>query len=812
MKQKFYITGMTCSACSAFIEKTISKLDGVSICSVSLVSNSMIVEYNSDICSDNIIMMKVKEIGYIAKLEKVEIKKIDKTKIKLIISLIFLVLLMYVSMGHMLGLPIFRVLETPNSDNLLSGFYLGLIQLFIVIPIICLNFGYFIRGVKHLIKGNPNMDTLIAIGSIASIIYGIVTIIKSYVGALDNNLEIVKDLYHQYYFESAGSILTFVSIGKYIEGRSKKKTTDAISNLINLTPKEVMVKDGDNYKLVNVEDVVVNSLIMIKPGDVLAVDGEIIEGVTNINAANLTGESIPIYKQVGDIVLAGTINLTGNIIIKATHTYEDSSVSKIVKLVEEASNSKMPISRLIDKVSIVFVPTVILISILTATIWFFIDKNMIFNHAIAVLVISCPCALGLATPLAIMVSTGSAAKKGILIRNSASLEILKDVKTVVFDKTGTLTVGKLNIKEIKNKNIEYQEFIDIVYSIEKNSNHPLAISICEKLEKDINKNYEFTEIKELPGYGMVCKMHNDIYYVGNVKLLRDNFVNVDDEIESIDYTKILVARNQEFLGVITFEDVIKKQSYNLIKTLKKLGLKTVLLSGDNEKIVKKIQKQLDMDLCFSEALPDQKRNVIVELQKEGKVLMVGDGINDAVALTIADVGIAVASGTDIAIDSADIVIIGDELNHISESIIISKKTISVIKLNLFWAFIYNALCIPVAAGVLSRMGINISPMIGSLMMSLSSLCVVFNSLRLRRIKSINEIGEKKMKKVIIIEGMMCKHCQKHVEDALNSIVGMDNVVVDLISKSATVDCSESITNEMLEKAVVEAGYIVVEIK
>ena len=585
MTQKFYITGMTCSACSSYIEKTIGKLDGVTLCNVSLVSNSMIVEYNGDICSNNLIINKVKEIGYLARINKVEYKKNNYDKVRLILSLILLVLLMYISMGHMLNLPIFNILSEPNSNNLLSGVYLGLGQLILVIPIIFLNFGYFIRGVKHLLKGNPNMDTLIAIGSFASIVYGIVTIIKSYNGYLNNDLELVKNLYHQYYFESAGSILTFVSIGKYIESKSKKKTADAISNLVNLTPKEVLVKNGENYKLVNVEEVVIDSLIMIKPGDVLAIDGVIVEGSTTINAANLTGESIPIYKQQGDVILAGMVNLTGNIIVKTTHTYENSSVSKIVKLVEEASNSKMPIARIIDKVSRIFVPFIILVSMLSAVIWFFIDRNLVFNHAIAVLVISCPCALGLATPLAIMVSAGSAAKKGILIRNSASLEILKDIEVVVFDKTGTLTMGKLKVKDVKNNNIEYQDFIDIVYSVEKHSNHPLALSVCEKLENEIKNHQDFYEVKELPGYGMICKLDDDTYYIGNSKLLKDNMISVSNDIEDVDYTKILVGKNKEFLGMITFEDYVKPQSKQLIKTLKNMGIKTVLLSGDKNYIL-----------------------------------------------------------------------------------------------------------------------------------------------------------------------------------------------------------------------------------
>ena len=814
MKQKFYITGMTCSACSAFIDKTINKLDGVENASVSLVTNTMIVEYDDQVCSKKIIIEKVKEIGYGASIEKEVVKTHNTPKIKLIISIVFLLLLMYVSMGHMLGLPIPHFLHKPSLDNLLSGFYLGLIQLSLVLPIIVLNFGYFTRGIKHLIKFNPNMDTLIAIGAFASIVYGITTIIWSYLGYLNNDLEAVTRLYEQYYFESAGSILTFVSVGKYFEGTSKKKTTEAISKLINLTPEEVLIKKDDKYELISVKEVVVDSVIMVKPGQMIALDGIIIEGETSINTASLTGESMPVYKKNGDTVLAGTLNLSGTIIVKVTHAYEDSSVAKIVKLVEEASNSKMPISRLVDKVARIFVPVVIFLSIITAIVWLFIDKNAVFNHTISVLVISCPCALGLATPLGIMVSSGTAATRGILIRNSVCMEILKDVNTVVFDKTGTLTEGKMTVKEIININSDYQDLVNIAYNVEKNSNHPLANSICENLEKAFNINYEFDSIKELPGFGMICKYNQDTYYVGNSRLLTDNEIIVPKEIEELSYTKILIGKNNQILGAITFEDTVKKQSSLLIETLKNMNIKTVLLSGDNAKTANKLQKELGIDECYAEALPEDKKNVIVNLQKHGKVLMVGDGINDAVALTTADVGIAIGDGTDIAIDSADIIIIGQELIHIVEAINISRKTIDIIKMNLFWAFFYNSICIPVAAGILVPLGITISPMIGSLMMSLSSICVVLNSLRLKRIKKIeNTKGEKEViKKVIFVEGMMCKHCQKHVEDALTNTVGVNSVVVDLESKTATVEINESVTEEVLKKAIIDAGYEVIEIK
>lgn len=815
VSKKFYITGMTCSACSAFIDRTVNKLNGVLSCTVSLVTNTMIVEYDQEHCSAQSIIQKVVEIGYGASLTKKEekVKEINDKKNKLIISVIILIALMYVSMGHMLGLPIPEFLHHPTITRLSSSFYLGLIQLILVIPIIILNFGYFIRGFKHLIKRNPNMDSLIAIGAIASLIYGIVTVLESLIGWLNDDFELVSKTYEQYYFESAGSILTFVSIGKYFESLSKKKTTDAIAKLINLTPSEVLVKKDNDYVLTKIEDVLEKAYVMIKPGMQVPLDGTIVEGETSINSASLTGESIPLYKKLGDSVLAGTLNISGTIVIEVTHIYEDSSISKIIKLVEEASNSKMPISRIVDKVARIFVPVVIGIACLTAIVWAFIDNTKIFEHAISVLVISCPCALGLATPLGIMVASGTAASHGILIRNSACLEILKDVKTIVFDKTGTLTKGMMTVRNIETFKTGYQELINIAYSIEKNSNHPLASSLCDKVKNEITKIYEFDTIIEKPGLGIIATLGNDKYYVGNPKLLLDNGVVISESGE--DFTKIMVARNQELLGIITFDDEIKEQSGVLIKILKEMNLKTILLSGDNKTVATSLANNLDIDECYAEAMPEDKKNVVEALRKNGKVLMVGDGINDAVALTSADVGMAIGDGTDIAIDSADIVIIGQDLMHIVEAINLSKKTIDIIKINLFWAFFYNAICIPVAAGILVPLGIVITPMIGSLMMSLSSICVVLNSLRLKKIKDNNkkkkEVKEI-MKKTLKIEGMMCKHCQKHVEDALNKIEGVISVVVNLSDKTAIVELNTEVSNEKLANAVKDAGYDVLSIE
>lgn len=813
--KKYYITGMTCSACSAFIDKTVKKIDGVNNCTVSLVTNTMIVEYDEKICNDNIIIDKVTDIGYGASITKKEDKEkeVSSKKIKLISSIIILVFLMYVSMGHMFGLPLPSFLHHPSSDNLASSFYLGLIQLILVIPIMVLNFGYFTRGFKHLIKKNPNMDSLIAIGALASLVYGIVTIIESLNGWINNDINIVSKTYEQYYFESAGSILTFVSIGKYFESLSKKKTTAAITKLMDLTPNEVFVKQGKEFVLRNIENIKVNDLIMIKPGMQVPLDGTIIEGETSINASSLTGESIPLYKKVNDTVLAGTTNISGTIVVNVSSLYTDSSISKIIKLVEEASNSKMPISRIVDKVAGIFVPVVMIIAMITALTWAFIDRTNIFDHAIAVLVISCPCALGLATPIGIMVASGTAASHGILIRNSACLEILKDVKTVVFDKTGTLTKGEMKVKEVINYT-DYQELVNVAYAIEKNSSHPLASSVCDKFSEQVTEDLKFNKITERPGLGMVAEINKDIYYVGNSKLLVDN--GIDIELDSLDFTKILVAKNHELLGIITFEDEIKSQSKDLIQMLKSMNLKTVLLSGDNKQVASKLADKLGIDECFAEAMPSDKKDVIEKLKKDGKVLMVGDGINDAIALTAADIGIAIGDGTDIAIDSADIVIIGQDLIHIVEAINLSKKTIDIIKMNLFWAFFYNAICIPIAAGILEP-HISITPMIGSLMMSLSSICVVLNSLRLKKIKTINKVEKTEkenvfMLKVLVIEGMMCKHCQKRVEDALIKVEGVKEVIIDLEAKTATVQIENNITNEILIKAVVDAGYEVLSVK
>lgn len=810
INRKFYITGMTCSACSAFIERTINKMSGINSCTVSLVTNTMIVEYNEELCSDQSIIQKVIEIGYGASLspKPEKTKEVNSKKTKLIASAIILVMLMYVSMGHMFGLPIPQFLHHPTDTNLSSSFYLGLVQLVLVIPIVVLNFDYFIRGFKHLIKRNPNMDSLIAVGAIASLVYGIINLIQALIGWINNDFLLVTKIYEQYYFESAGSILTFVSIGKYFESLSKKKTTEAIAKLVNLTPSEVLVKKEQEYVIVPIEKVKEKDYVMIKPGMQVPLDGVIIEGETSINSASLTGESIPLYKKNGDKVLAGTLNISGTIIIEVTHVYEDSSISKIVKLVEEASNSKMPISRIVDKVARVFVPVVICISIITAIIWSFIDKNQIFEHAISVLVISCPCALGLATPLGIMVASGTAASHGILIRNSACLEILKDVNTVVFDKTGTLTKGLMKVRNIKTVKTGYQELINIAYSIEKNSNHPLASSFCEKVESEVTKVYVFDKIIEKPGLGVIATLGNDKYLVGNPKLLLDNKVIISENSE--DFTKVMIARGTELLGIITFDDEIKEQSFELIKTLKNMKIKTVLLSGDNYTTTHKMAKTLEIDECYAEAMPEDKKNIVDNLKKQGKVLMVGDGINDAVALTTADIGMAIGDGTDIAIDSADIVILGMDLGHIVEAIELSKKTIDIIKINLFWAFFYNAICIPIAAGVLVPLGITISPMIGSLMMSLSSICVVLNSLRLKIIKK-KEVN-KEMKKILTIEGMMCKHCQKRVEDALNNLSGITNVEVDLASKTATVEFNVEISNEILTKVITDAGYEVTNIQ
>ena len=743
IRKKYTVRGMNCASCSAHVEHSVKNLEGVSLVEVSLMGATMIVEYDETIINDEDIINTVNSGGFNASIYvknravNEENKKLEKNKFnKLITSIILMVILMYFSMGEMLHLPLPHIFNKFPYIN-------GLIQLVILIPIIILNNHYYINGIKRLIKLSPNMDSLVAIGSIASLIYGMFSVIMLMIGSFTNNEELIHTYHMQLYFESAGMILTLVSLGKFIENKSKGKTTKAISKLLDLTPKTALILKDDKEIEIEVDDIKIGDTLIIKPGTNIPIDGIVISGTSSVNEASLTGESIPVLKEKDSHVISGTINLNGLLIIKATCESSDTTLQKIIDLVEVASNSKAPIARLADKVSLYFVPVVICISIISFIIWIIVKMPFEFAlaRAISVLVISCPCALGLATPIAIMIGTYKAVDYGILIKSGQALEILHNVDTIVFDKTGTLTYGMPKVTNIIPVNIEEDELIKIAYSLEKNSEHPIAYSINTFAA---NKNiipYEITGFENIVGYGIKARINNDEIYCGKEELITDQY---DKKI----YTKFLeegktvifVSKNNQLIGLIALKDIVKETSINAIERLMKMKKTPIMLTGDNKYLASIVAKECGIKEVISGVLPDGKASVIEEIKNKGKIVaMVGDGINDSVALTNASVGIAMGSGTDVAIESAEIVLMNDDLNNIITMIQLSDKVIANIKMNLFWAFFYNALFIPVSAGALYPIfNITLNPMICALAMSLSSICVVLNALRLNRFKK----GEK----------------------------------------------------------------------
>lgn len=741
IRKKFTVRGMTCSSCSAHVEHSVSKLDGVASVQVNLMGATMHVEYDDTILSENDIINTVNSGGFVASIyEKnrafnVENEKQEKKKFKkLVASIVLMIVLMYFSMGEMLNLPLPKIFE--NHKYIYIN---GLIQLVLVIPIIILNSHYYTNGFKRLIKLSPNMDSLVALGSVASLIYGLFSLIMLMIGSYTNNHTLIEEYHMQLYFESAGMILALVSLGKYIENKSKGKTTKAISKLLDLTPKTaILLKDNEEIEI-NVDDIKIDDVIIIKPGTNIPIDGIVINGTSSVNESSLTGESIPILKEKDCLVKSGTINLNGVLYIKATCESSDTTLQKIIDLVEVASNSKAPIARLADKVSLYFVPIVILISIISFIIWMIVGKPVEFSlaRAISVLVISCPCALGLATPIAIMLGTYKAVDFGILFKSGVALETLHKVDTIVFDKTGTLTYGMPKITDIYPYNITEEELVKVAYSVEKNSEHPVAFSINTYAEENNIEPYETTNFENIIGYGVKATINNDI-----IQCVKKEMVNI--EYDNNIYTKftnegksvIFVIKNNELLGMIALKDVVKPTSINAIKNLKQMKKTPIMLTGDNELLASIVAKECGIDTYISGVLPYQKANEIEKLKKEGKVVaMVGDGINDSVALTTSSVGIAIGSGTDVAIESAQAVLMNDDLNNIITMLKLSDKVINNIKMNLFWAFFYNILFIPIAAGVLYPLfNIVLNPMICALSMSLSSICVVLNTLRITRFK------------------------------------------------------------------------------
>jgi len=832
-KEKYSITGMTCSSCSAHVERAVKGLAGVSKVNVNLLSNSMSLEYDEKQINDEKIINAVIKAGYGASIytikeEKYELKKNNKElenilymKKRLIISVCFLIPLMYVAMSHMLnemfGIPVPSFIKSFlfGNENAIS---FAFTQLLLLLPILYVNRNYFIVGFKRLFKRSPNMDSLIALGSFAATLYGIIVMyILSYAIGHDM-VEVVANYSKTLYFESAGMILTLITLGKYLETKSKGKTNYAISKLINLAPKTATVVREGKESEIKVDEIILGDIVIIKPGGSIPVDGIVIDGSSSIDQSSITGESIPVEKTTGDNVISGTINKNGYLKIRATKVGENTTLAQIIKLVEEAGNSKAPIAKIADKVSSIFVPAVIIISLVSVIVWLISGQPFEFalTMGISVLVISCPCALGLATPVAIMVGTGKGAENGILIKSAESLETLHSVDTVIFDKTGTITEGKPIVQDVICE-IDEKEFLKIAASLEKSSEHPLAEAVVEKAKIENVEILDVTEFKSISGKGVKGKLNNINYYGGNLSFMEENNIKIDSLNAKSNLllgqgkTLMYFAKENVLIGIISVSDTIKSTSKRAISELKKRNIETVMLTGDNKVVAETIGKNVGIDRIVAEVLPQDKEKVINDCQKKGKkVAFVGDGINDSPALVKADVGIAIGSGTDIAIESADIVLIKSALTDVVTAIDLSKSVIRNIKINLFWAFFYNIIGIPVAAGVFySSFGLKLSPMIGAAAMSLSSVCVVTNALRLRKFKmEFREENKKDMIKTISIEGMQCNHCKMTVEKVLNTLEGVSGVEVNLEEKKAIITLSQEVDNNEINKVIEDAGFVV----
>jgi len=825
--EKFNVTGMTCSACSAHVEKSVKKLNGVKSVNVNLLQNNMHVDFDETAVSVDDIINAVVSGGYGASVAGKEQEKkdnkidneISNMKFRLIVSLVCLVPLMYISMGHMWGWPFLNVFH--GAEN---GITFALTQMLLTLPIMYVNRKYYITGFKTLFHGAPNMDSLIAIGSGAAFVYGIIAIYCIGYGLGHGDREFAHSYMMNLYFESAAMILALITLGKFLESRAKGKTSQAIEKLIDLSPKTaVVIRDGKEVT-VGVDDVQIGEIVVVKAGQSVPLDGVIVEGNGAIDESAITGESIAVEKNVGDKVIGATINKSGYFKFKVEKVGEDTALAQIIHLVEEASASKAPIAKLADKVSGIFVPVVISIAVITIIVWLLLGKGVSFalSMGISVLVISCPCALGLATPTAIMVGTGKGAQYGILTKSAESLETAHQVDTVVLDKTGTITEGKPSVTDIAPVGISDKELLQIAASIEYLSEHPLAKAIVEKAD-----GLEFSDVadfEQIVGQGVKGNVDGKKVLAGNYKMMRENNIEVsEDEIFANDgKTSLYFAVDNKFVGIIAVADTIKETSRQAIEDMRNMGLDVIMLTGDNAVTANAIKNKLPLSSAVAEVLPSDKEEEVRKLQQSGhKVAMVGDGINDAPALTRADVGIAIGAGTDIAIESADIVLMKSDLQDVVTSIELSHSVIKNIKENLFWAFFYNALGIPIAAGVLYGIaGLKLNPMIAALAMSFSSVFVVSNALRLRffkpkrnNIKTVkNEKENITMTKTIKINGMMCSHCTGRVGEVLNAIDGVSAEVSLDNGGQAVVTLAKDVSDDVLKKAVVDAGYEVVGIE
>lgn len=822
MKLKFNVEGMTCASCQAHVSKAVEQLEGTSKVNVNLLKNTLDVEVDEAKCDASKIEDAVQKAGYKAYIPNAN-KKTDKLIEKnhdlayLIFSLVDLLVIMYFSMGHMMwGWPVPKVFNMHTNP---MGF--SLVQFILVLPIIFLYRKYFINGFKKLIKLSPNMDTLIAIGATFSIAYGIYCLFMISMGYTE---------YHMYlYFEAAGMILTLVSLGKYLEKLSKRKTTTAIEKLMDLSPKEAVVLKDNIETKVKIEEVKLGDIVVVKKGDSVPVDGKIIEGNASIDQSNITGESIPVYKTANDDVYSSTIVTAGYIKVKATKVGEDTSIANIIKLVDEASNSKAPISKLADKISGVFVPVILAIALVTFIINLIVSKDfqIALNFAITVIVIACPCALGLATPVAIMVGTGKGAENGLLIKNAEILEKAHHIKTVVLDKTGTITEGKPRVTDFESFESD-SDLLSVIYSLENMSEHPLALSMIEYAKENNANLLEVKEFKTTDGRGIEGIVNNSKYFIGNYKSVEElklNTKELEDKVNNLSYqgkTPLLIIKDNKVVGLIAVKDEVKESSKQAISELRNKGIKVIMLTGDNRKTAEAIAKEVNVDEVISDVHPEDKQKVINSLKTNDKnlVAMVGDGVNDALALTSADLGIAIGGGSDIAIESADIVLLRNDLLDVLNVISLSKRVINTIKLSLFWAFFYNFVCVILSTGFLYYLTdkkFMMTPMIASVAMSISSVSVVLTSLtinffKVKKAKNSNNssvsIKEKnKMQtKVIYVDGMMCNHCKAHVEEACKKVPGVSDAVVSLQDKNVTVTCEEKVTDEALKQSIKEAGY------
>ncbi len=871
--ERYRVTGMTCAACQANVTRCVSKLDGVDDVNVSLLANQMTVSYDESRLDPEAIMQAVEKIGYGASaLEKQEshrdkggfrsewqarqsqaIENQKQMRQRLWLSVALLIPLMYVAMGHMLFLPVpWFFVGVENS--MISA----LTQLVLTIPVIFINRHFFQTGLKALWHRAPNMDSLVAIGSGASLVYGLFAMFRLAYGFGHGDLELVHQYAHALYFESAAMILTLVTVGKYLEAKSKLKTSDALGKLVDLAPKTAVVLREGKEQVVPAEQVEVGEIVVIRPGEGIPVDGVVTEGYGYVDQAAITGESIPVEKRPGDQVISATMNKNGTFQFRASKVGEDTTLSQIIRLVDEAGNSKAPIARLADKVSGIFVPVVIAVSVLTAIVWLAVGMGVEFalSNAISVLVISCPCALGLATPVAIMVGTGKAAEMGILIKSAESLENLHNIDTIVLDKTGTITSGHPSVTDtiLLTDSLTETQFLSEAAAAEMGSEHPLARAVVEYVQEQGVELAKSEQFEAKPGRGIVARVNGKKYLSGNVSYLKENQAfpsgeearaaeQVVERLAQEGKTPLLFAREGKLIGVVAVADTIRETSKSAIRQFQEMGLHVVMLTGDNHVTAEAIRAELGIEQAVSDVLPTQKEAHVRALQEQGhKVAMVGDGINDAPALTRADIGIAIGAGTDIAIESADVVLMKDSLEDVVAAIQLSRAVVRNIHMNLFWAFFYNVLGIPLAAGALfPAFGLRLSPMIGSAAMSLSSVCVVTNALRLRFFKSKNvyqseegspvgevsyiarnkepivsatldssESEQKKgngnMKKVLVVDGMMCAHCQMHVQKALAGVDGVVEAVVNLDTKQAAVTLSKDVADAVLMEAVTEAGY------